>query len=1057
ERLKSSNIYSEEGRLTVGPFSQDEVSLLQGSVGPRDLAPDHVRQVLMELERFLGRHSDELTDEPHIEPRWGPLLNPRIRASHPRLLAPLRRLADAGIAAATRRRKAASPDQHGMVQVGIDWRRRYSASSDDAALHAATVDLKDGVYQLKIPHLSEWFAFDMPGVRAKELGAQQVYDGGAGSYAWLACGGLATGWPWALWIRRETLARAMGSSAGPRDAVVLDKAPAARLEQGAVGDLPHVDNANIIGVERDLVQAWLERMMAALDLLGLKWHGRRALASRPQVGQRRAFLGHLVSFFQLLRPGLAVFRILCDFAQQGLGEIRELPAAAQRELKVARSLLFMAVGRWGLPPCPVAFMTDAPAKGYALPGADATPDEVHDLCRFRERARFSRRDRFAERERDGFKGSMAPRGPVPERCRVEVDLGWRPPPLPDDFADPKRWELVVAGAWRDASRMRDFEARCELMGPARAASYPPCHNAELLSAGGSMGPALSFEKGRAANGELLAQCRRAAALQLAAGTVRRQRHVEGARNAADYMSWAADRGVLRPGQVWRGPRGQVGQRSRWGRRFFLEIFPGEGCLTGAILEAGLGAGPPVDLEKGPHFDIADPMVQKVVIGWIRSGVVWLMHLATPCARWSIARSSGAADPVVGLVAARFTARLIQECRRAGVNFTLENPRRSRLWTWRPLARALRSAASTLVDLCQRRFGAPFQKPTRILLRPARCSPRWAESAGASDTARCCRAPAAAARLPEALGLGAWAGGRASRARTEPREQAPGLLRRATVRQATAAPYSDCVEEPNDYIARSGGGLADPHAAGATLERHFEALFLGGERPRPTLAGASTGWPGSAAGRPRAALPRRPSRPPKAGAAWGPPGSRGPAVRGAVLAAADDLIGRELPSTLAGALLPVAFDGYLRPPAALGLRGADILRPQRSTPQRLRAATVAPATQPIPSNTSALDDTVFLGSAAKGHGFVGGVLDVLLARAGKGQLFGGLTLAQLEAIVNAACRLLQLAVAFTPRCLRHGGASRDALGKFEDALAIPRRGRWKARESVRRYEKASTLL
>eukprot|EP00959_Pyramimonas_sp_CCMP1952_P031729 665704-Pyramimonas_sp.AAC.1 len=87
----------------------------------------------------------------------------------------------------------------------------------------------------------------------------------------------------------------------------------------------------------------------------------------------------------------------------------------------------------------------------------------------------------------------------------------------------------------------------------------------------------------------------------------------------------------------------------------------------------------MDLVKGPQFDITDPKVQRVVIGWIRSGAIWLMHLATPCTRWSIARSSGTAEPAGGLAAARFTVRLIQECRRSGVHFTLENPQRSRLW------------------------------------------------------------------------------------------------------------------------------------------------------------------------------------------------------------------------------------------------------------------------------------------------------------------------------------------------------------------------------------------
>ncbi|CAK0792870.1 unnamed protein product, partial [Prorocentrum cordatum] len=1089
ELLKSSNIYSAEGRLTVRPFDQDKAL---------DLVPDHVRQVLMEPNRFLERHSDELADEPHVEPYWGPLLNPRARANRPRLLALLRRLADMGIVVAPRKKKAtvglfvvekmgdrpraivdgrqpkqfhrlppqtsmASVEALAAAQVGTDWRQRCSVSSDEAALYAATVDLKGGFHQFKVLPLPEWFVFDMPGVRAMDLGAHQVYDGDAGSFVdvalendcvWPACGGLAMGWSWAFWICHEKLAHVMRISAGPSDAMVLDKAPAARLRPGMVGDPPCVDNANVIGLEREVAQARLERATKALDLLGLKWH------EKQDAGVEVEILGVIVDGVQgLVRPNEA-------------SVVRELPTAALQELRIAQSILFMAAGRWGLPACPVAFVTGASMKGRALLETDISADEVHDLCRFRGRARFSRREKFVEREHDGFKGSLA--------------IG---------------------------------DARCGLMGLARAASYVPCHDAELLSARDNLGSVPAFdEKGRAANRELLAQCRRAAALQLASGIAWRQRHVEGARNAADYMSRAADRGLLQPSQGTRWtarvvstPRAVILNIRVKGRRLLLEIFSGEGYMAGAILEAGLRVGIPMDLQKGPHFDVAEPKVQKVIIRWIRSGAIWLMHLATPCARWSVARSSSTSEPAGGLAAARFTVRRIQECR-AGAHFTLENPRRSRLWTWRPLARALKPAGAILVDLCQCRFGTPFQKPTGFaashplfatLRRECRCQRRcevlqgkvfvkgrwgWKTSLAAAYPPSLCRAyadvaqhlaPAAAARPGgdaelerrwerqlaaacgtgcsggAARGAGTKAGGRAGQARAEPREQAPGLLRRSTVRPATAARYSGCAQELDQFVAGSGGGFADPRAAGATLERCFESLFLGGEakaNARWCLYGLAwqRGWATKGGAFPRAKQALK---------GWGrlqPPGSRVPAVWEAVLAVADDLIGRDLQSTLAGALLLVAFDGYLRPPEALSLRGADVLRPARSGPQRLRAVTVAPATQPVPSKTNAFDDTVFLGNAAKGQAFVGGIMGILLSRAGQDKPFGGLALARLEAVVKMACRRLQLPVTFTPHCLRHGGASRDAPEKFEDLRSIQRRGRWKARESVRRCEKAGTL-
>ena len=95
------------------------------------------------------------------------------------------------------------------------------------------------------------------------------------------------------------------------------------------------------------------------------------------------------------------------------------------------------------------------------------------------------------------------------------------------------------------------------MGLSRAAHALEHHDAELLSTGDNLGCVCAFEKGRAANLELLTLCRRASALQAAAGIVWRQRHVEGERNCADHMSRAADRGLLKPGEARRGIRGGV--------------------------------------------------------------------------------------------------------------------------------------------------------------------------------------------------------------------------------------------------------------------------------------------------------------------------------------------------------------------------------------------------------------------------------------------------------------------------------------------------------------------
>ena len=135
-------------------------------------------------------------------------------------------------------------------------------------------------------------------------------------------------------------------------------------------------------------------------------------------------------------------------------------------------------------------------------------------------------------------------------------------------------------------------------------------------------------------------------------------------------------------------------------------------LSGALSEIGLRIASPIDIDNGKHFDVNDKRVQQVILMWIRTSKLWHVHLATPCSRWSKARTTGAATEN-GLAAAAFTVRVILACRRAGVTFSLENPAGSALWSWAPLRRALRRvrAGTVLLDQCQ--YGTPYKKPTRF--------------------------------------------------------------------------------------------------------------------------------------------------------------------------------------------------------------------------------------------------------------------------------------------------------------------------------------------------------
>ena len=147
-------------------------------------------------------------------------------------------------------------------------------------------------------------------------------------------------------------------------------------------------------------------------------------------------------------------------------------------------------------------------------------------------------------------------------------------------------------------------------------------------------------------------------------------------------------------------------------RYFLEIFSGCGRLSGALVERGLAIMCPIDIEKGAWHDMTCKRLQRLILTWVRGRRLWLIHLGTPCTRWSSARTTGVVEPNGGLECALFTVRLLRACRQAGVCFTLENPRASALWKWEPLALELRRSSALCVNFPQCQYTTPPTKSRR---------------------------------------------------------------------------------------------------------------------------------------------------------------------------------------------------------------------------------------------------------------------------------------------------------------------------------------------------------
>ena len=274
--------------------------------------------------------------------------------------------------------------------------------------------------------------------------------------------------------------------------------------------------------------------------------------------------------------------------------------------------------------------------------------------------------------------------------------------------------------------------------------------------------------------------------------------------------------------------------------------------------------------------------------------------------------------------------------------------------------------------------------------------------------------------------------------------------------ATRIRYQDSFDDFEQYCKATGLEFDTVAAADSSLEKYFEVLFLGEESieaARYTLYGLA--WvqcwttKGGAFPRARQCL--------KGWAREEPARSRQPCPWEIAILMASDLAGRSLEQTLAAAAVLLIFDGYFRPGEALRLTGPCVIPPHGHGVVGQWAIQVAPSGSGRPIKTGVYDDTVIMGEAKTERQWLIPVVNELFKRAGDGALFPGLTLAALERHMRGACQRRCQGEIFTPHQLRHGGPSHDALYEHKSIKQIQARGMWKARESVRCYEKHGTLL
>lgn len=513
------------------------------------------------------------------------------------------------------------------------------------------------------------------------------------------------------------------------------------------------------------------------------WHAVRAVLKRKRVSGElmRVLLGHINFFFQISRSALSSLSACYKFAIQSLGRRCPLWPNVRRELRIVLGLLMLAECELTVERSPLVHLGDSSTYGFSLMCTTADSFEIGRELRVREKWRFleGREEPVLTEESDpdaiqksGHVGHLADRSIGSStmyghslRNRLEQinhrdlqhqkdRLFGKPkskprtlieaiphPPVSDVWHRQERWTLIHAAAWKDTKEHINVkEARVILMGLRRWARHAVHAGKLVFSLSDNLVSVLSFEKGRSSSTAMNSLCRRACAYVLGCRFTWRLRHIRTEFNVADGPSRRFDpkprsvKGDLESSKTLgrhvfahsleQGPMGSPvtsaeiirGQRGQ----FCLELFSGHGGLTAHLRRRHLKCFSPMDIRHGPMFDLTRTSTQRFLFWLLSTGLLWYVHLGTPCTVWSRARHSitntvkARAKERLGVQLAVFTSRFISRAVESGILFTLENPWGSLLWRFPPIERLVMDSRNCLVvfDACM--YGSLFRKSTALL-------------------------------------------------------------------------------------------------------------------------------------------------------------------------------------------------------------------------------------------------------------------------------------------------------------------------------------------------------
>ncbi|CAK0838714.1 unnamed protein product [Prorocentrum cordatum] len=585
-----------------------------------------------------------------------------------------------------------------------------------AEVWGGTSDVDDCFYQMLVEELGSWFGIDMPRT-AGEWGVSSVYDDDVGRHVpidstatlYPVFHGMAMGWSWALHLANEAVSFLASKSAVCPRSLVRERTPAPALRVGQAVSGVYVDNFTTIAGDRLGAEDSIERFRRAaaeagigthvdgdvgvvFESLGVVFDGRqRCLRHLPRrvwrvylatraLRRRRWVHGNIldldgprVNLFGLLRPGLSCFQQVYPFVANARGRRVRLTDAVKNEMRLVQGLLFLCEYDLGADFSREVYCSDSSDIGFALLSTRATEAELRELTRYRERWRFKLVETLSEvalvrpEWAEYVGGRLRPGGgaDLPEGAYAEVEVPSAIPPVDQCWDTPRRWAHLRVGRWKwTKERINIKEGRASLFGSRRATRTRHNHGKRVASLGDNLVSICAFEKGRAKSWALNSLARRAAGYQIAARVRWHSRHIESKRNAAD---------------------------------------------AGSRLH-----------QSGAKFDLTRKSIQNLIKSWILAGLVWHIHLGTPCTAWSIARrgvvdlGKAHAQEAIAVELALFTAEVCTLASRCGVLWSLENAAASGLWEFGPVVDLmwLPEVFKVTFHMCQHEVS--HKKPTTIL-------------------------------------------------------------------------------------------------------------------------------------------------------------------------------------------------------------------------------------------------------------------------------------------------------------------------------------------------------